>query len=390
MKCLEMFLDLMGILLARIPKKVFGDRRRVVVLAWAVVALIFTKTVNLNSWITVVISNAKFARSRERRFSRWLHNSKVDPHAYYKPLLQDAIADWPEDEEYFVALDTSDLGNGYILIRASLIYRGRAIPVSWRVIKHGSTSVSFQQYKPVLKEFLKILPKEAKIVLLADRGFVHKKLVKFCVKNGVHFRIRVKSNTLVKLSNGTFVSAGDLFPPEGEAHFYTDVLVLAEEIGSVNLAVANAKDSKDPWIIITDEEANVTTLDDYALRFDIEENFLDDKSNGFDVESSRLNDAKALERLFLVIAVATLYFTTVGVGVVNLKMRRWVDTHWDRGSSYFKIGWRWLQQQFECGWPKINWFWLDPSPDPEPAIASRKKESAKAKRKWIVSCPVPP
>lgn len=386
----QMFFDVIKILLPRIPKEVFGDRRRVEVLSWSIVGLIFTKSVNLNLWITVVTSRAQFARSRERRFSRWLHNPHIDPHAFYTPLLQDAIADWPKDEPYLLSLDTSDLGNGYILIRASLTYRGRAIPVSWRVIKHGSTSVAFSEYKPVLEEALNILPKGANIVWLADRGFVHKEFVKFCVNNGCHFRIRVKSNTIVKLTNGNFVNVSDLFPPEGEAHFYQDVIVLTDEVGFVNLALANAKDSKDPWCIITDEKADVSTLDDYSLRFDIEENFLDDKSNGFNVESSRLNDANALERLFLVLAVATLYFTTVGVGVVNLKRRRWVDTHWDRGMSYLKIGWRWLQQQFERGWQKINWFWLDPSPDPEPAIASRRQAAAKGARKWLISFKKPP
>jgi hypothetical protein len=34
-----------------------------------------------------------------------------------------------------LALDTSQLPLGYVLIRLSLIYRGRAIPVAWRIIK---------------------------------------------------------------------------------------------------------------------------------------------------------------------------------------------------------------------------------------------------------------
>ena len=57
--------------------------------------------------------------------------------------------------------------------------------------------------------------------------------------------------------------------------------------------------------------------------------------------------------------------------------------------SYFKIGWQWLRQQFHKGWPKINWFWLDPSADPEPAIASRKKANQK-KRVWTVLHQRPP
>ena len=53
-------------------------------------------------------------------------------------------------------------------------------------------------------------------------------------------------------------------------------------------------------------DTSLTTLDEYALRFDIEENFLDDKSNGFQVEATHLNDAQAIARLFLVLAPSTI------------------------------------------------------------------------------------
>ena len=136
--------------------------------------------------------------------------------------------------------------------------------------------------------------------------------------------------------------------------------------------------------MVSDEPTDVKTLEEYGWRFDLEENFLDDKSNGFQVEASRLGTTAALERLFLVLAVATLHFTSVGVGVVRLHLRRWVDTHLDRGMSYLKIGWSWLRQQFRRGWPHMAAFWLDPAPDPEPAVASRC-QAARPKLKWMVA-----
>jgi hypothetical protein len=50
----------------------------------------------------------------------------------------------------------------------------------------------------------------------------------------------------------------------------------------------------------------VKTFEEYGLRFDIEENFLDDKSNGFQLESSLIRSAAALERLCVVLAITTL------------------------------------------------------------------------------------
>ncbi len=45
----------------------------------------------------------------------------------------------------------------------------------------------------------------------------------------------------------------------------------------------------------------------------------------------------------IVLAIATLYLTAQGTEVVAQGKRRFVDPHWFRGSSYFKIGWAWVK-----------------------------------------------
>jgi hypothetical protein len=70
-------------------------------------------------------------------------------------------------------------------------------------------------------------------------------------------------------------------PSKGHVYFYQTVPILGQEIGSVNIALANPTDEDDPWYIISDEPTSLTTLAEYALRFDIKEGFLDDKSGGF-------------------------------------------------------------------------------------------------------------
>jgi glycosyltransferase involved in cell wall biosynthesis len=382
-------LQLYGSLLAAfceyIPSYIFGDVRRLMVLAWAVVGLCLTKTVNFNLWGEVVISQAQYAGSHQRRFQRLLKNKRVKPVKYYAPLLRAAIRTWSWEQTLYLALDVSVLPKGYILIRLALIYRGRAIPVTWRVMKHNSATVSYKDYKVVLKQALLILPKGQSVILLADRGFVHAKLVKFCRQHQWGYRLRAKSSTLIRLPDRRVASFGRLCPSKGHAHFYQGIHILGENIGPVNIALANPEDDDDPWYIISNDLTSLTTLDEYALRFDIEEGFLDDKSGGFQVESSKLDEAQAIARLFLVLAIATLHFTSVGVAVVKRKARRWVDTHWDRCMSYLKIGWQWLRQQFRKNWPVLPPFGLDPDVDPEPAIASRR-QAAQPKRQWIVSC----
>jgi hypothetical protein len=387
---LQMYRTLMTALATHIPRAVFGDVRRLATLAWAVIGLCSTQTANFNQWGEVVISRAQYASSHQRRFQRWLHNAHVDPVAFYQFLFRAALATWDLGTRVYVALDTSVLPGGYVLIRTALIYRGRAIPIAWQVLKHASASVGYADYRLVLEQTQAALPAGLVVVLLADRGFLHRQLVQFAQQAQWHYRLRAKASTVVRLPEGTVASMSQLCPPVGAAHFYHGVQILGEQIGPVHLALATPAPEQpdqalDPWYVVSDEPTGVATLDEYGLRFDIEENFLDDKSNGFDVEASQLDEAQAISRLFLVLAVATLHCTSVGVGVVKAKLRRWVDTHWDRGMSYLKIGWSWLRQQYRRGWPTFAPFAMDPAPDPEPAIASRR-QAAKPKRQWVVSC----
>src|SRR5262249_55553953 len=373
--------DLMKALLAHIPRTVYHDIRRVVTLAWAVVGLCLTRTVRLTAWAEIVEGRALFAASRVRRFARFLHHSAIDPSIWYPPLLKAALRDWTTRTHIYVALDTTVLAP-FVLIRVSLVYRGRAIPLAWKALRHASAMVSFEAYQPVLDQARALLPEGSQVTLLADRGFLHEQLLRYALKHHWHYRIRMSGSTLVHVPHHAPRAVEQLRPAVGQAHFYHSVAIFGIALGPVHLVVAQPADvPTDPWYIASDELTGRQTLDEYGLRFDIEENFLDDKSGGFQVQTSELQTPAALERLFLVLAVATLHFTSAGLSVVRADVRRWVDTHWDRGLSYFKIGWRWLVQQYRRAWQAFATFRLDPAPDPAPAIASRRQAALPA-RQW--------
>ncbi|MBD1865210.1 MULTISPECIES: hypothetical protein [Trichocoleus] len=50
-------------------------------------------------------------------------------------------------------------------------YRGRATPLVWRVIRHGSSSVGFEVYQAMLKRATHLVPTGVSVCFLADRGF---------------------------------------------------------------------------------------------------------------------------------------------------------------------------------------------------------------------------
>lgn len=112
-----------------------------------------------------------------RRLSRWLANNRITVEPLYGPLIEQAVVGWVGKRMY-VALETSMLWHTSCLIRLSVISRGRAVPLVWRGIEHGSAAVSFETYQDVLHEAKSRLPFACKVVFLADRGFADTQLAR--------------------------------------------------------------------------------------------------------------------------------------------------------------------------------------------------------------------
>lgn len=350
-----------------------NDLRNTITFAWMVVGLLLSKTIHLGQW-GLQREGSALAASKERQLSRWLHNAKIKPAVVYRDLVTAALLPWVE-QTALLALDSSVLWEKYVIVRVALIYRGRALPLAWKVLEQGSASVSFVNYASILEEASRLLPRSCQAILLADRGFVDVDLMQLAVRLGWHFTIRAKGSLWVYRAFKPRCKMNALLPPKGEVRLLHTVQVTARRFGPVHLALAHVRTQHghEQWMLLSDRPTSRDTLDEYGLRFDIEENFLDDKSAGFQLEASELRNADALSRLCLVLAVATLYLTSTGTAIVSLNRRRWVDAHWQRGLSYLQIGWRYLRRALAHGDRLLTSLWLEPVPDPEPVYASKKQ-----------------
>jgi Transposase DDE domain len=355
------------------------DLRHLKTLAWMMVGLIHSGSISLCAWTPFVISRAQYSQSTVRRFRRWLDNDTIEVHALYGPLMQQALVGWL-NKTLYVALDTSMLWDTYCMVRLSVIYRGRAVPLVWMVMEHGSATVAYEVYKALLDRAAPLMPFACRVVLLADRGFADTKLMQHLKQLGWHFRIRIKENFWIDHRGQRRFQVRDISLAPGHARFWHRVRVTGQHFGPVHLAVARPSGSNDYWYVVSDEPTEVKTLQEYGFRFDIEENFLDDKSNGFQLESSLIRSAKALERLCLVLAMTTLYLVSQGTAVVKRGKRRLVDPHWSRGTSYLKIGWKWVSYALSRGYELLTSVYLSSEGDPEPAIASKKQEQRRQDR----------
>ncbi len=346
------------------------DLRHLKTLAWMTVGLIQAGKISLTAWAPDVHSRAVFAQSTVRRFARWIEHDRIDVHARYGPLLQQALAEWGTQVLY-LALDTSMLWETYGLVRISLVSRGRAVPLVWTVLEHPSSSVAYEVYNGLLEKVAERLPVRCPVVFTADRGFADTHLMQHLTRLGWQWRMRITGSVWIYRHGTQHCKVNRMPLSPGQALFWQHVAMTKQRSGPVHLALGRPIDSKEYWFVVSDEPTELKTFAEYGRRFDIEENVLDDTSKGVQLEASLIRSAKALERLCGVLAITTLYLVSQGTDVVDQGKRRWVDAHWLRGQSYLKIGWNWVKLALSRGYELLTSVHLSAKADPAPAMASK-------------------
>lgn len=359
----------------------YRDLRHLIALTWMVSALICSGQLCLSAWESYVPSRAKKAQSVERRWQRFISNKRIDINKLYVPLVLLALKNW-QSHRLYLALDTTVLWNQYCMIHLSVVCCGRAVPFLWLVLEHKSAAVAFEEYQPLLRRARWLLRKHPDVMLLADRGFANHQLMSWLQQSRWHYCLRIPCDVLLHGPRRCPREVRRLWPAKGEAVLYRNVGLWEDGKYRCNLVLANIRGVKEPWAVITDESPTLQTLWQYALRFRVEELFLDSKSGAFELEESKIRCADALERLYLVAAVALLYSTTHGMAVQIEGLREQVDPHWRRGISYLKIGLRWLKGVVNKGRQLLT-----PVPllinDPQPCFASKKAEKKYYDKIWF-------
>jgi Transposase DDE domain len=360
------------------------DVRHLQTLCWMMIGIIQSQNVHLNGFGVYVVSRAQVAQSHQRRFRRWLSNRRIDVVSAHHVLISQALCGW-KGERLYLSLDTTVVWNCFCIIWVGVVYRGRTVPVAWRVVAQSSSTVRLWTIQRVLRQAARVMPTDVAIVLLADRGFADGKLMKYLRENlGWHFRIRIKRSFQFQME-GQWLKVSSVQLQSGQAYFTPVVSVgKTNPYPNVYLAFAHDQQSGEDWTIVSDEPTNLQTFAQYRLRFQVEESFLDLKSNGFNLEASRLRDKFALSQLCGVIALTTLFLVLQGMNVVASGNRRQVDAHWNRGMSYLKIGWNWIRLAITHQWKIQVYPFLSSLPDPQPAIASKRQHNDAFEREFTV------
>jgi hypothetical protein len=120
--------------------------------------------------IATKVPDGRKPESRVKRFTRWLDNERIVEEVYFLPyaallLTQLAL------ETLVLVMDGSVVGRGCTALMIHVVYKGRALPLAWRVRQGPKGHFPEALHIAVVELIRTLIPEGAKVVLLGDGEF---------------------------------------------------------------------------------------------------------------------------------------------------------------------------------------------------------------------------
>ena len=231
----------------------------------------------------------------------------------FVPLLAWVVDQW-EGTQLALALDATTLGTRFTVLALSVVYRGCAMPVAWTVLAATAKHAWRREWLRMLRQVRRAIPRTWTVLGLADRGLYARGLLRRITRLGGHPFLRINT--------------GGTFRPTGQVHGVL-LKTLVPEPGTTwqgtgiafkgrnrqlhcTLLACWEPGYKDPWLILTELPPEASTAYWYGLRAWIEQGFKITKRAGWQWQRTRMTQPDRAARLWLAVAVATLWLLSVG------------------------------------------------------------------------------
>jgi len=213
-----------------------------------------------------------------------------------------------------LALDASSLDDRFVVLAISVVYRSCAIPVAWAVLPAGQKGAWRDHWLRLLGLLAPAIPADWLVIVLADRGLYAKWLFQAIVEPGWHPFLRVNRQGLFRpAGQDDFRPLSSVVPAPGCQWVGRGSAFVTPECRlECTLAACWADGCTDPWLILTDLPPEAADAAWYGLRAWIEQSFKEIKRGGWQWQATRMSDPARVSRLWLTIAVATLWLVRVG------------------------------------------------------------------------------
>jgi hypothetical protein len=259
------------------------------------------------------------ARQRLREFYQEADAKKgpgrqdLDVTACFAPLLRWVLRGWP-NRDVPVALDATALGDLFVVLCVSVVYRGCAVPVAWKVMPANVKGSWRRPWPGLLRAFKGGLGGGWRVAVLADRGLYARWLFNAIRKLGWHPVLRIKLGGKFRPAyRHDFVPLASLVPRVGACWRGrgTAFVTKGKRLRCTLLAYWG-QGHAEPWLLLTDLDPRAGDAAWYGLRAWVEQFFKDCKRGGWQWQRTRMTDPARAERLWLAVAAATLWLARVG------------------------------------------------------------------------------
>jgi hypothetical protein len=244
---------------------------------------------------------------------RGAQRQEVEVEPCFPALLAWSVGSW-SGRQLALALDATTLGDQFVVLAISVVYRGCAVPVAWSVVPAGEKRAWRPEGERLLGCLRGTVPADWTVIVLADRGLYARWLFTTIVGLGWHPFLRVNlGGTFRPGSEARFRTFRSFVPATDQRWAGTGTAFkgTATRLRCTLLAWHGAGYT-DPWLILTDLPPEAADVAWYGLRAWIEQGFKVTKRGGWQWQRTRMTHPDRAARLWLAIAVATLWLVSVG------------------------------------------------------------------------------
>lgn len=241
------------------------------------------------------------------------HRAQLDLSTCWVPWLAWVLEGW-SGRQLAIALDATTLGQRFVVLAISVVYRGCAVPVAWTILRATEKHPWQPEGLALLKRFQGVVPAGWTVIVLTDRGLYAKWLFVAITELGWHPLLRVNQQGQFRPQGWYhWVPFTHLVPAVGRrwAGHGTAFRSRHTQLECTLLGCWGAGHQQ-PWLVLTDLPPAAADACWYGLRAWIEQGFKRLKRGGWQWQYTRMDDPARAERLWLAIALATWWLLSVG------------------------------------------------------------------------------
>src|SRR5262244_2514931 len=148
------------------------------------------------------VPNGTKPDSRVKRFTRWCDNAHILEEVYFLPYV-DVLLRHLALETVVLVMDGSGVGRGCTALMIHVVYKGRALPLAWRVRQAPKGHFPEELHIALVELINGLIPAEVQVVLLGDGEFDGTRLQQTLQDAGWAYACRTATSTVASWAGET-------------------------------------------------------------------------------------------------------------------------------------------------------------------------------------------